>query len=171
MKLRGEVGVLRRQVDEFKKSALARAQTERDAKQQMASLKSEVEFARAKAQFKMDEIKSVNTLKQVLLACRLFAGDHNETYPTNFEQITFELGSLPTNSLSIFECVSAGMVNHVVSPRAVAFRERQPRQKLDENKWNRVYGLADGSVHVATSDDGNFDAWEKQNTEPPPANQ
>ena len=170
MKLRGEVGVLRGQVNEFKKSEQARARAETDAKQLMASVKSDVALARAKAQFKMDEIKAINDIKQVSLACRIFAADHNNEFPTNFDQITLELGSMPTNSLGNFEFMNAGTINEKY-PQMIAFRERVSRQALDGSMWNRIYALADGSVHVAKSADGNFDAWEKQNTTALPANQ
>jgi hypothetical protein len=48
-------------------------------------------------------------------------------------------------------------------------REITPRQAPD-GKWERVYGLADGSVQKITSNDGNFDNWEKQQQQyiPPP---
>jgi len=49
------------------------------------------------------------------------------------------------------------------------FRERLARQAPD-GTWQRAYGFADGSVQIATSYDGNFDAWEKANTYIPPAN-
>jgi hypothetical protein len=41
-------------------------------------------------------------------------------------------------------------------------------RKYPQGAWERIYGLADGSVQTAYSDDGNFDAWEKANTSPPP---
>jgi hypothetical protein len=52
-------------------------------------------------------------------------------------------------------------------PQMVELRERMARQAPD-GTWSRIYGLADGSVHIATSYDGNFEAWEKVNTEMPP---
>jgi hypothetical protein len=53
----------------------------------------------------------------------------------------------------------------------IIFRELNPRQTPDRKMWKRIYGFADGSVQIAASEDGNFDAWEKQNTYSPPPNQ
>jgi hypothetical protein len=52
----------------------------------------------------------------------------------------------------------------------IVLRERAPRQ-YPNGKWERVYEFADGRVLTATSDGGNFDAWEKANTYSPPPNQ
>jgi hypothetical protein len=46
------------------------------------------------------------------------------------------------------------------------FREKFPFQ-TQEGKWQRVYGLSDGSAQIATSNDGNYDAWEKQHSPQP----
>jgi hypothetical protein len=42
----------------------------------------------------------------------------------------------------------------------ILFRESNPRQS-PAGTWQRVYGLADGSVQIATSPNGVFDVWEK----------
>ena len=169
--MRGEVGMLRGQISGFKKADQSRSRAEQDAKQLLANVKSEVTLERDKAQFKMEEIKTINTVKQVLLACKIYIGDNNTGWPTNFEQIQMELGSMPTNLLDGIEFVNVGIVEDRKYPQMVAFRERAPRKSLDGAIWHRVYGLADGSVQTAKSAEGNFDAWEKQNTTPPPANQ
>jgi hypothetical protein len=52
----------------------------------------------------------------------------------------------------------------------VTLRARLSRQAPD-GTWKRIYTFADGSVQTATSHDGNFDDWEKQNTYSPAQNQ
>jgi hypothetical protein len=52
-------------------------------------------------------------------------------------------------------------------PEAISIREKFPRQTPD-GKWERVYGLADGSAWSEKSDDGNFDTFEQQHSIPPP---
>jgi prepilin-type processing-associated H-X9-DG protein len=54
-------------------------------------------------------------------------------------------------------------------PNLVVLRERLARQAPD-GTWRRNYCFADGSVHVATANDGDFEAWEKANTYSPPLN-
>jgi hypothetical protein len=52
-------------------------------------------------------------------------------------------------------------------PGKIIFREQVARQTPD-GKWERVYGMVDGSVEVQTSDDGNFGAFEQQHMAAPP---
>ena len=159
LKLRGEVGVLQRQASEASQEAQV-------AEQKLATALS------AKAQFASHQSAIINAAKQVGLAMRVFSGDHENQFPTNFLQLTNELG----NSFSIrgielfsFEFVNAGAVS-LDHPNMVELRERLARQAPD-GTWQRIYGFADGSVQTATSYDGNFDAWEKANTYSPPPNQ
>ena len=44
-------------------------------------------------------------------------------------------------------------------------------RRSTDGTWHCIYGLAHGSVQLAISDDGHFDAWEKANTYSPPQNQ
>jgi hypothetical protein len=60
-----------------------------------------------------------------------------------------------------FEFVNVGSLR-IDSPQLAVLRERQARQAPD-GTWHRVYGLVDGQSATATSADGNFAAWEKQN--------
>jgi prepilin-type processing-associated H-X9-DG protein len=49
-------------------------------------------------------------------------------------------------------------------------RQKQARQNHG-GRWSRTYGFADGHCEVASSPDGNDDAWEKQHIVMPPPNQ
>jgi hypothetical protein len=71
--------------------------------------------------------------------------------------------------LDSFEFVNVDLVNGTM-PGKMIFRERVARQ-TPNGKWKCVYGMADGSVEVQTSDDGNFDAFEHQHMISPPPNQ
>jgi RNA polymerase sigma factor (sigma-70 family) len=171
LKLRGEVGVLQRQASE----ANQKAQT---AEQKLATTLS------FQAQFAANETATASAAKQLGLAMRIYAGDHNNQYPTNFEQLTNELGNSFKNSFKIgkievftFELVNVGATSLVHGgetsldhSNGIELRERLARQAPD-GTWRRIYGFADGSVQTAISYDGNFDAWEKANTYSPPPNQ
>ena len=168
LKLRGEVGVLRRQAGE--------ATQLRDRIQQIrseaATNQNQLVQLSPTDQFDLQRIHTQNAMKYVGLAMRIYAGDHNGEYPTNFVQMKSELdgSAYPTNiSLDTFEFINAGSVNEKY-PQMIELRERIPRQSPGGH-WEREYGLADGSVQTAYSDDGNFDAWEKANTYSPPPNQ
>jgi RNA polymerase sigma factor (sigma-70 family) len=161
LKLRGEVGVLRQQTSEELNEVNQKA---RAAEEKLATVLS------TQAKFTAQEIETVNNMKQLGLAEYLYAGDKNDQFATNFDQMTNELGSLYTNSeIYKIDFINAGTVNKQY-PQMIMFRERLSRQAPD-GTWRRVYGFADGRVITATSYDGNFDAWEKANTYSPPPNQ
>jgi RNA polymerase sigma factor (sigma-70 family) len=159
LKLRGEVGVLRGQLDELGKLREENQQL-REAETNLQTSNENMEMASAVAKFKANETQVVNTLKQLGLAERIYAGDNKDQYATNFDQMANELGGLYKNPLlDNIEFVNAGIANDQY-PQMIIFREHDPRQSPD-GKWHRVYGLADGSVQITASPDGNFSAWEK----------
>lgn len=168
LKLRGELGVLRNQAGEIGhlREENHRLYNGLAVAQNQVSQLSAIEYKR-------HQIDTINAMKQLGFAMRIFAGDHNQQYATNFDQLENGLGGV-TNfpgdiGLDFFEFVNIGLVNGTM-PGKIIFRERVARQTPD-GKWERVYGMADGSVEVQTSDDGNFNAFEQQHTVSPPPNQ
>ena len=151
-KLRGEISVLRRQANQAEQRALI-------AEQKLeTSLSSE-------SQFRAHESATINAAKQVGLGMHLYSVDHDNQFPTNLVQLTNELGgSFTIGGIDLFGFelfnTGTGRIDH---PNMVALRERLSRQAPD-GTWKRIYTFADGSVQTATSLDGNFDDWEKQNT-------
>jgi RNA polymerase sigma factor (sigma-70 family) len=166
LKLRGEVGVLRRQASEAQEQKAAANQKAQTAEEKLA------ENLSIQEKFTKHEIATVNDMKELGLAERIYAGDNNNQYATNFEQITNELDAtyqkLYSDGVDLVNLNAAGITNIVEQyPRMIFSRETMSHQAPD-GTWHRAYGLIDGSVHIATSYDGNFDAWEKANTTPPP---
>jgi RNA polymerase sigma factor (sigma-70 family) len=159
LKLRGEVGMLRNQVIELGKLREENRRMNKelaDANQILQSLPSPEQ-----ALFNKKSHQAVNDAKMVGLAMRIWAGDNNDRYPTNFDDMTNELGGV-TNEMHFkqtFEFMNAGVADGHY-PQMLMLREITPRQSPD-GKWERVYGLADGSVQTITSNNGNFDDWEK----------
>jgi RNA polymerase sigma factor (sigma-70 family) len=165
LKLRGEVGVLRRQADE----ASQKTQT---AEEKLATALS------AQAKFTANESSTINAVKYLGLDMRIYAGDHGNQYPTNdnLYQLAKDYDS-NTNLLQGIPAIEYKNIGAKLNPQnepdypnMVVIRERIARQAPD-GTWRRVYLFADGSVQTATSYDGNFDAWEKANTYSPPPNQ
>ncbi|HAO79908.1 MAG TPA: hypothetical protein DCQ92_13235 [Verrucomicrobia subdivision 3 bacterium] len=167
LKLRGEVGVLRSQVDEAGKLREENRQISKelaDANQTLRSLPSPEQ-----ALFNKTHVQTINNSKEIELAMKLFADDHNGLFPTNLIQLVGDSKELPqkwTNVVDKFELVNVGMTDGQY-PLAISIRESNPRQSPN-GKWERVYGLADGSAWYETSDDGNFNAFEQQHAIPPP---
>jgi len=169
LKLRGEVGQLRRQSGELAKM-----------KQQLQTAPAPAAAPAAlpntltpEEQSKLVEFHTANAIKQLGLAARLYAGDNNNQYPTNFAQLKDDLAGV-TNfagniSLDSIEFVNAGLVNEAM-PEMIIFRERIPRLLPPNGPWQRVYGLADGSAQTIYSPTENFDEYEKPRLVPPPQN-
>lgn len=159
LRLRGEVGMLRQQTNE-----LARLRDEnqqlREVATRLQASNDQMGIATPLQKFKAVETQVVNVMKQVCLANRIYAGDNNNQYATSYDQMTNELSSLYNNSLlNNIEFVNVGIANDTQNVDMITFRERDPRQSPD-GTWDRVYGLVDGSVHVATSPNGNFAVYE-----------
>lgn len=156
LKLRGEVDTLRSQAIDADKRA-------KIAEQKLAAGMSSGSLFRA------HEAGTINAAKQLGLALHVFSENHANQFPTNLAQLSEQLGgSFSINGIEIFafELINPG-TEGLVHPNAVVLRERLSRQVLD-GSWQRIYTFADGSVQTALSYDGNFDAWEKQNTYQPP---
>ena len=167
LKLRGEVGMLRKQVLELKELREENRRISKelaDANQTFQSLPSPEQ-----ALFNKKRIETINNSKEIELAMRVFAGDNNNAFPTNLIQVVGDSKELPqswTNIIDNFELVNVGMTNGQY-PEAILIREKNSRQSPN-GKRERVYGLADGSAWVQISDVGNFDAYEQQHSIPSP---
>jgi RNA polymerase sigma factor (sigma-70 family) len=167
--LRGEVGMLRQQTN------LIGSLREKIRQLQAGTPESAKEQEVAVAKFVEHRKDLIDAAKYIGLAVRIYLNDNNNQWPTNFAEIHNELGN-QTNlgagniPLDSFEMVNVGKVNDAF-PQAAQARELIPRQS-PMGDWERVYLLSDGSVQMAHSPDGNFDAWEQSNSAssfPPPS--
>jgi RNA polymerase sigma factor (sigma-70 family) len=157
IKLRGEVGALQREANDADQRAKA------------AEDKLSAAFSSASV-FKGHEAATINSAKMLSLQFLVFAGNHDNQFPTNLIQLRQQMGSDFSNSaIGLFEVIAPG-TNWSAHPNAVVLRERIAQQAID-GTWERIYAFADGSVQKALSNDGNFEAWEKVNTYSPPPSQ
>jgi hypothetical protein len=154
LRLRGEVALLRNRSNQQPQSV---AQLNRENQQ----LKADLDTAQFILRFDATRARVINSLKQVGLAMRVYAQDNNMMFATNFDSMVNELGGeeFKKQCEDQFEFVNTGLVNDT-TPQAMMFREKTPR-KTPDGRWERSYGLVDGSVQSVVSDDGNFDKWEK----------
>lgn len=164
MQLRNEVGTLRRE--------LASANSaERTKGNPSASAGSTVPEA-AEAQARQLSKDTIDVMKNLGLAARIYAVDHEDTFPTNFTQLTNELPKKLPGDLTLdgFEFVPQPRAISEREPQLIMFRERAARQ-LPDGRWARAYTYADGSIVEQVSTDGNFDAFENAHlaSGPPPA--
>ncbi|MDZ4742035.1 MAG: type II secretion system protein [Verrucomicrobiota bacterium] len=107
-----------------------------------------------KAKVKANVTKSASNMKQVVLACKLYAADFNDSYPST--------GASPTLSVNHFNLLIptyAGGVSVFQVPGYGTTFTNSTLQAADKT-YNYVYGLTD------TSDAGNIVVTEAFNTDP-----
>jgi RNA polymerase sigma factor (sigma-70 family) len=153
IRLRGEVAGLRRQI-------AAGARLASSAPPALATA-ADPALAVPPDQFKQQSIDIANAMKQMGLAAKLFALDHNDVLPTTFDQMKAELppqfgGGV---TLDLFEFMPQSRPIAETEPEVILFRERTPRQAPNGN-WVRHYALVDGSVQEATTTTPDSSAWE-----------
>jgi hypothetical protein len=182
LRLRGEVGVLRRQTSEVGQLQAAVQNLQARPAAEQTGAPTQVPQLAPEDQFQLHQMHMVNAMKQLALGMRIYEGDHNGQLPTNLDQLiqSGDLGSV-TNGFTFtyvagvpdvigmenFELMNVGQVSDS-TPGTLMIRERIPRQSPD-GPWQRVYAFADGSVQSLSSNDGNFDNYEAQHSSAPPS--
>lgn len=161
LKLRGEVTALRNQTNQ-----LAKLQ---DQNQQLREAITAAAQERPRAtspeaeQQKAFGILEMNTSKQLVLGMIIYADEHQDQFPTNFDQTMpyFKDSEFATNR-NRFEMVYTGSSSAIANPSsAIVLREIQPWTA--SGHWMRTYSFADGHSEVHRADpNGSFDEWEQQ---------
>jgi RNA polymerase sigma factor (sigma-70 family) len=153
LRLRGQVGVLKRELAEAPKSlkapapALDAQNDSQDQQQQLAMAK-------------------LNYPKYWMLAFQLYAAQHDGQCPTNFEQAAAFLPEEFTNRTDLvpdqFQIAYQGAFNAITNPQSIiVIREKQAWQAADGG-WLRAYGFADGHTELHKAANGDFGPWEAQ---------
>jgi len=181
LKLRGEVGLLRKRTNELEKLRAenrrlqaALADSGRNAPQP--------ENDPAAEQAKQVGIAKLNYTRRWLLAFVLYAEKNQDQFPASFEQalpfLSEEAKTEPDTSKNgltpdRYEIVYQGALRNIANPSsAIVLREKEAWQRFNGNGWARAYGFADGHSEIHFSQDGNFEPWEKQHMAlPAPANE
>ena len=155
MKLRGEIGLLRKQTNERLREENRRSQTS-PAESGQSSQSSEDDPA-AEQQAQSMHAK-LNDSKTLMLTSIMRALDNQNQFPTNLDQIQIP-GLTGTNE---FEIVYTGSLDALTNKTSViAIREKQAWQ-LTDGRWVKTYGFADGTAQIHVEPEGNFEAWEKE---------
>ena len=138
-----------------------------DAQSLLSAAQTRASVVQAERDAKIQAVKSVDDLKHLGLAARIFATDHQDVLPTDFSQI---LNIVPALDLSAYEFIPHSRAIAETEPEVILFREKQPRRQPD-GTWSRAYTLVDGSVQQVSSPDGDFHEWESkhQPASTPPA--
>jgi RNA polymerase sigma factor (sigma-70 family) len=162
LKLRGEVGVLKRQLAE---NANAQAQLARQAAQTNQPTTPEDE-EKQNALMKQQFIARMGYAKNWIMAFYSYAEKNQGRYPADFGQAASFLADnakdetlLATNQ---FDILYRGSSKALTDPANVIVLRENQSTPSPSGGWVRTYGFADGHAEVHKSDDGNFQAWEAQ---------
>ena len=163
LRLRGELGRLREQTSAIQKLSdeNQRLQANAGASQPQTAPMSEQELNDKLAAETVQTMKNIFT--ELPSALQKYASEHNGEYPHDFPQLRKYFPSANGNrmpGLYTFEFIRDG---GPLPGDALILRETGIRWRPDKTK-SRAYAFSDGRVVEQTvSDDGEFDAWEKQN--------
>lgn len=155
LKLRGEVGVLRDTMEK-KQGELAAAQSQNAQMQTLSNAQLKADWAITSS--------DLNVLKHIGVACRNYAANNGNLLPTNIGQIQNDkYVEYPTGvGPNSYEFFDYGQPLPTSAPGYYPLARESQALLYPSGQWKRVYLLADGSVQIGTSDDGNFDSWEQQ---------
>jgi len=157
LRLRGEVGVLQRQAAELAKQQSKPSQTPENPNVP----NDELEQQKRAMMVKMIDGRNFST------QLNSFANDNQGWLPTNWMQVLRYTNSFPVSGTNDFEFVHKQPINvrqlGTNFGKTVVVREYMAWQGND-GRWYKIYGFADGHSQVVAVADGNFTAWEEQNT-------
>ena len=160
LKLRGEVGLLRKQAQESKQA---------QAKPNQPTAVDDYPADILEQQKRMQLGKMIDG-KNYSAQLFTFADKNQGWLPTNWLQVADYSNDYPVSGTNDFEFVHKQPVNlrelGTNFGNTVVVRE-YIAWKTHDGKWRKIYGFADGHSQVVEVADGNFTAWEEQNTYTP----
>ncbi|HUA37660.1 MAG TPA: sigma-70 family RNA polymerase sigma factor [Candidatus Sulfopaludibacter sp.] len=166
LKLRGEVGMLRRQTNEI---GALREKLD-NLKQRLQSSAENIPSEEQQQQMAMHKMSDA---KQAGLLLHMFADDNNSQFPTNFDQVINYLGN--TNFTQVFSnefgIVYKGSLTNIANPSSAIVVQEHEAWPTYDGKWAKVYGFADGHAQLITQPDNDFSSFEQQHRVVPSGNQ
>lgn len=166
LRLRGEVTGLKRQLAE---AARLREQDKRALPKRDETVKEAMQEPVDPAQQVV--ISKMNYGKKWMLAFLMYSGEHQGQFPASFEQAAayFSHDDLDANrSPTELQIMYQGPASAITNFSSTIVIRGQPWQTPD-GAWVNDYSFADGHVEIHKENDGNFEAWEKQHVQLPPA--
>lgn len=157
LKLRGEVGVLRQQVAKLNPTPAQPITQEATANQPADSVEQTKRMGRDKS------VDGKNYANQFVM----FASNNEGWFPTNWQQVVQYSKDFPVSGTNDFEMIHSQPINQsslgTNLGRTALVREYLAWPTAD-GRWGKIYGFADGHSQSVILKDGNFSAWEQENT-------
>ena len=166
LRLRGEVGSLKRQLAEAGQVEKRLSAQAKEASAQAREATEKANLAAQQEAMKQLYIAKMNYAKGWVMAFQMYAGDHQGQFPASFDQAAVyvppDLRDETLSASNQFELFYQGPVAAMTNPATtIVLRETQAQQTANGN-WVRTYGFADGHSEVHSTADGNFAPWEQQ---------
>jgi hypothetical protein len=156
LKLRGEVGVLQRQINESKNLQKTNNQPHSEFTQEQQKQREQIQQLNQK----------INHGRIWTAAIQQFTLEHQGQglSLTNFDQLKPFVNQYDELMASNeFEIVNEGAVTNLDYPEIIiVLREKEATQIANGKLWQKWYGFADGNIKPITSENGNFDDFEKK---------
>jgi hypothetical protein len=162
LRLRGQIGALKRQLSETAKAVPPPQPTSR--------LPEPLDEQQQQELMKQQYIAKMTYAKSWMIAFYKFAQENGGNSPASFAEAASFLPEIAQDETLLatnqFEIVYHGALQSITNPAMIIIlRENQAQQALDGG-WARTYGFADGHSEVHRSDSEDFQAWESQHTAP-----
>lgn len=172
LRLRGEVGQLRKRARDTEKLAEQNRALQDALTQTTTQNRAQPESDAETDPERRFAIERLNQSKQLMLGMIMYAGDHEEMWPTDLNAITNYLGAAANELIQNhpFELVVQGALTNISNPAAtIALRSKSPFEA--KGKSAKVYGYADGHAELRREPEEGFEAWEKAHMIPAPTGQ
>jgi hypothetical protein len=156
LRLRGEVGTLRRRLGEPDKPVITRPATNVVA----AAPANEDPAVTA---FKAQTQARINGAKSLVLAFRVFSNDNEDFLPKSFEEMAPYLSDKMKKFVHYeqYETLYQGKFTDFKTPaNTILVREITPVQS-PTGEWTRTYGFVDGHAEVHSQPTEDFSQWEQ----------
>ncbi|MCW5551670.1 MAG: sigma-70 family RNA polymerase sigma factor [Verrucomicrobiae bacterium] len=167
LRLRGEVGVLRRQAKELESSKTENVQLRAALAAKEQSLESLASDS-PEGSDKAIGIMKLTHAKQFMLGMHLYAGDNADRFPDSFEVLVPYFGDTENpalTNLNQFEIVYSGAITNIPSPAStIVIREKE--SSFLNGKWVKAYGFADGHSEIKSLPEEGFEVWEQRHMIP-----
>jgi hypothetical protein len=166
LRLRGQVGSLKRQLAEAAKSAA------RSPSSATSPAAGSIDTDKTTALIKQQSMAKGSYAVKWMSAFVQYAEDHDGQFPKSFDQAVefLEEKGLSATLLATnqFEIVYQGSRRDATVPGdTIMLRETQATQ-LPDGTWVKVYGFVNGTGQVIKMPDSNFGPWESEHLQKPP---
>lgn len=165
MRLRGEVGLLRRQTNELGKLAEENRRF-RAALPNSRPNSPNAEEDPAGELEKQFGIAKLTDAKELVLGFIMHADKNQNRFPANSDQLAPYLRKANLTGTNDFEIVYQGSSQELANPNSVILVREQQAWRTRDGKWAKTYGFADGHSEIHSEPEGNFEAWEKKHIVP-----